>query len=86
MSGTAPRISVYPQLQNMTFSDEISSLHEPEIKCASVHLFSGVHLQCLLGFWLIKYEFVYFLLFLILKGSVPKRMLVSRAIFIIGKN
>ena len=40
----------------MAFYDEISSVHEQKVKCASVHLFSGVHLQCMLDSWLRKYN------------------------------
>ena len=70
------------QLQNMAFFDEISSVHEQKVWCASVHLISGVHLQCLLDVWLWKYnQFTYFLLFLTLKDSIPNNMDVSGAIF-----
>ena len=63
--------------------DEISSVHEQKVRCASVHLFSGVYLQCMLDFWLRKCnEFIYFMLFLTLEeGSVPNSMHVSGAIF-----
>ena len=48
-----------------------------------VHLFSRVNLQCMLDFWLRKYnEFIYFPLFFTLKGSVPNIMDISRAIFL----
>ena len=47
----------------------------------STYLISGVHLQCLLDLWLRKYnQFIYFLLFLTLTGSVPNRINVT-AIF-----
>ena len=69
------------RLQNMAFFEEISSVHEPKIRCASVRLFSAMHLRCLLGVWLIKYsKFRYFLLFLTLKGPVLNSMHISRAI------
>ena len=66
----------------MAFYDEISNVHEQKVRCASVHLFSGVHLQCLLDFQLVKYsEFIYVLLFLTLKSFVPNSMHVSGAVF-----
>ena len=66
----------------MAFFDEISSVPEQKVRCACVNLFSGVHLKCILDFWLRKYnEFVYFLLFLTLEGSVPNSMHVSGEIF-----
>ena len=57
----------------MAFFNEILSVQEQKVRYASVHLFSGVQLQCLLEFWYRKYnEFIHFPLFLTLKGSVPK--------------
>ena len=71
------------QLQNMAFLDEISSVHEQKIMCASVHLISGVHLQYPLDLWLIYYgQFIYFLLILTMKDSAPNGMHVSRAILL----
>ena len=40
------------RLQNMAFSDETSNALKHKVRCASVHLFSGVHLQYLLDFGL----------------------------------
>ena len=59
----------------MAFLDEVSSVHEQKVRCATVHLFSGVHLQCLLDIWFTKYcELIYCVLFLTLKGSIPNSM------------
>ena len=38
-----------PRLQNMAFVNERLSVHEQR---ASVHLTSGVHLNCTLDYWL----------------------------------
>ena len=46
----------WPRLQNMALFDEILSGHEQKVRCASVHLFSGVHLQCELDIWFRKYS------------------------------
>ena len=65
----------------MALFDEILSVHEQRVSCAIVDSFSGVHLQCLVDFWLRKYnEFIYFLLFLTLKGFVPNSMHDSETI------
>ena len=57
-------------------------MHEDKVRCASVHLFLGVHSKCLHDISHRKHnEFVYFLLFLSLKGPVPNKMHVSGAIF-----
>ena len=33
-------------LQNLAFFDEISSVQEQNVRCASVHLVSSVHFKC----------------------------------------
>ena len=66
----------------MAFFDKIFSLHKHKVRCASVHLISGVHWQCLLNFWLRKYsQFIYCLLFFTMKGSVQNSKHISRATF-----
>ena len=55
------QLCTFSRLQNMAFLDETSSMHEQQVRCASVHLISGVQLQCLLDFWLRKYnQCIYF--------------------------
>ena len=71
---------ILSQLQNKALFDEILSVHEQKVRCASVHLFSGVHSVFLLDIWLRKYsELIYFIFFLTLKGSVPNSMRISGA-------
>ena len=69
-------------LQSMAFFDKILSVHEQKVRCVSMHLISGVLLQCLLDLWLRKYnQLIYFLFFLALKGVVWNSMHVSGSIF-----
>ena len=57
-------------------------MHEQIVQCASVHLFSGVHLQCLIDFWLRNLsEFYLFSVVSTLTGSYTECMHVSGAIF-----
>ena len=56
-------------------------MYKQKVRCAGVHLISGVHLQCLLDLWFRKYsQFIECLLFLTMKGSVPNDMHVGRAV------
>ena len=62
-------------LQGMAFFDEISSVHEEELMCASVHLVSGVLFKCTLNFLAYNVnQFSYFLLSFHLENSVLSNM------------